>query len=69
VFDDRAEGAQHAAGWETYFKRLDAHLAAGYLSEEDAHRDIAELHEAYAERFGLDPAVGRRAIAEIQARW
>jgi hypothetical protein len=24
----------------------------------------AELHERYAERFGLDPEVGRRALAE-----
>jgi uncharacterized protein YndB with AHSA1/START domain len=69
VFDNRAEAAQHAAGWETYFKRLDAHLAGGHLSEKDAHEDVGEMHEAYAEAFGLDPGVGRRAIAEIQARW
>jgi hypothetical protein len=27
---------------------------------------VPELHERYAERFGLDPEVGRRAFAEHQ---
>jgi uncharacterized protein YndB with AHSA1/START domain len=53
VFDDRALGAQHAAGWETYFKRLDAHLAGGFLSEQDAHEGVGELQDCYTERFGL----------------
>jgi uncharacterized protein YndB with AHSA1/START domain len=66
VFADRALGAQHAAGWETYLARLDAHLAGEGLSEEDAHGPVGELHERYAERFGLDPEVGRRAIAAMQ---
>ena len=44
VFDPRlGPGAQHAAGWETYLNRLDAHLAGGYLSEEDAHAGIEDL--------------------------
>jgi uncharacterized protein YndB with AHSA1/START domain len=64
VFDDRALGAQHASGWEAYFNRLDAHLAGGFLSEEDAHEPVPELHERYAERFGLDPEVGRRMFAD-----
>ena len=63
VFDDRALGAQHAAGWEVYLNRLDAHLAGGFLSEEAAHEAAPELHERYAERFGLDPEVGRRMFA------
>lgn len=29
--------AQHAAGWEIYFGRLDVHLAGGFISEADAH--------------------------------
>src|SRR4051794_1966291 len=29
-----ATAPQHAAGWEAYFARLDAHLDGGYLSEE-----------------------------------
>jgi len=28
---------QHERGWRAYFARLDADLAGGYLSEEDAH--------------------------------
>jgi uncharacterized protein YndB with AHSA1/START domain len=42
---------QHAAGWETYFDRLDAHLAGGFLSEEDAHLGIEQLMARYRERF------------------
>ena len=45
-------GWQHAAGWETYLSRLDAHLAGGYLSEEDAHKGIDERMERYREAFG-----------------
>ena len=29
VFDRARPGSQHAAGWETYLARLDAHLAGG----------------------------------------
>ena len=69
VFDDRyGPAAQHAAGWETYFDRLEAHVAGGALSEEDAHAPIAELHERYAARFGQDPAPGRRMIATMAFR-
>ena len=59
VFDPSyGPAAQHAAGWETYLDRLDALLAGGALSEEDAHGPIGELHEIYAARFGQDPAPG-----------
>jgi len=44
-------GWQHAAGWETYFNRLDAHVAGGYLSEEDAHKEIDALLERYRTAF------------------
>jgi uncharacterized protein YndB with AHSA1/START domain len=64
VFDDRAFGAQHAAGWEAYLMRLDVHLSGGFLSEEDAHEGVSELHERYAEAFGLDPEVGRRIFRQ-----
>jgi hypothetical protein len=60
VFDDHALGAQHATGWEIYLTRLDVHLGGGFLPEEEAHEAAAELHERYAERFGLDPKVGRK---------
>ncbi len=68
VFDDRSLAAQTAAGWETYFARLAPHLAGGFLSEEDAHAPWEERHERYAERFGVDPAPGRRFLAAQRAR-
>jgi len=69
VFDARyGPAAQHAAGWETYLDRLDAHLAGGALSEEDAHGRVGELHERYAARFGQDPGPGRRMIASMAFR-
>jgi uncharacterized protein YndB with AHSA1/START domain len=55
VFDDRALGAQHAAGWEIYLNRLDVHLGGEFLPEEEAHEAASELQERYAVRFGLDP--------------
>jgi uncharacterized protein YndB with AHSA1/START domain len=68
VFDDRTLGAQHATGWELHLDRLDAFLAGGRILSEDAlMRAFPELHERYAERFGLDPEVGRRTFAAMQA--
>ncbi len=60
--------AQHAAGWQAYFARLDAHLAGGSLSEAQAHDLVGELHERYAASFGEDPVPGRRMIAGIAVR-
>jgi uncharacterized protein YndB with AHSA1/START domain len=69
VFDAAlGAAAQHAAGWDTYLARLDAHLADGFLSEEQAHDPIGELHERYALRFEADPAAGRRMIAGMAFR-
>jgi uncharacterized protein YndB with AHSA1/START domain len=67
VVDDRGLTAQTATGWETYFARLEPHLAGGYLSEEEAHESWGEIHELYAERFGVDPAPGRRFAASLRA--
>jgi len=63
VFDDRTRAAQTAAGWESYFARLEPHLAGGHLSEDEAHEPWEHVHERYAERFGIDPAPGRRFAA------
>jgi uncharacterized protein YndB with AHSA1/START domain len=56
VFDDAALGAQHAAGWESYLNRLDAHLAGRFLSEEEAHAGGAERQARYAEQFRAGPS-------------
>ncbi|MEA2221011.1 MAG: hypothetical protein QOJ35_3637 [Solirubrobacteraceae bacterium] len=66
VFDEAlGNGAQHAAGWEAYLARLDAHLGGGALSEEQAHANAGERHEHYAARFGVDPEPGRRLLAAM----
>jgi uncharacterized protein YndB with AHSA1/START domain len=67
VFDDRSLAAQTAAGWEAYLSRLEPHLAGGHMSEEDAHGPWQEVHERYAERFGIDPAPGRRFLEAMRA--
>lgn len=67
VFDDRALAAQTAAGWETYLSRLEPHLAGGHLCEQEAHAAWEEVHERYAERFGVDPTPGRRFLAAQRA--
>ena len=67
VFDDRALGAQHAAGWDRYLDRLAAHVAGEPLPAAGSGAE-AELHERYAARFGLDPEVGRRTIAAMQSQ-
>lgn len=63
VLSDRTLAAQTATGWDAYLARLDAHLAGDFLSEEEAHEPWEEVHERYAERFGVDPEPGRSFIA------
>ncbi len=67
VFDDRALAAQTAAGWETYLSRLEPHLDGGHLSEAQAHEPWGEVHERYAERFGVDPGPGRLFLVAQRA--
>jgi uncharacterized protein YndB with AHSA1/START domain len=66
VFGDRKLGAQHAAGWEAILGRLDAHLVGEVVSDVALYETFPELNERYSERFGLDPEVGRRAIAAMR---
>jgi uncharacterized protein YndB with AHSA1/START domain len=67
VIDD-LPAAQTATGWETYLSRLEPHLAGEYLSDEEAHKPWKDIHERYAERFGVDPEPGRRwAAANLPA--
>jgi uncharacterized protein YndB with AHSA1/START domain len=59
----REESAKNAAGWEVCLADLESLLAgedAAGLSEEV----WSELHEHYADRFGVDPEVGRRAMRQ-----
>lgn len=63
VIDD-LPAAQTATGWETYLSRLEPHLEGHHLSDEAAHQPWPEIHERYAERFGVDPEPGRRWAAE-----
>ncbi|MEA2150106.1 MAG: hypothetical protein QOD69_1936 [Solirubrobacteraceae bacterium] len=64
AFDDRDHAARDAAGWELCFDRLEAQLAGSPLDEHAALERWPALHERYAEAFGVDPEVGRRAYAE-----
>jgi uncharacterized protein YndB with AHSA1/START domain len=64
AFDDRARAARDAAGWDRCFARFDALLDGEPMSEADSLEAWPEMHERYAEQFGVDPEVGRKAFAE-----
>jgi len=64
AFADRDTAARTAAGWDRCFARLDAALAGHPLGEAESLELWPEVHEAYAEAFGVDPELGRRAYAE-----
>lgn len=67
VFTDRSAAAQAAAGWHAYLSRLEPHLSGAPMSEEAAHDGWGEVHEQYAQRFGIDPEPGRRFAARVRA--
>lgn len=64
AFEDRALSARTAAGWDRCFARIDALLAGAPLSEAASLEHWPRVHDRYAERFGVDPEIGRRAFAE-----
>ncbi len=64
AFADRETAARTAAGWDRCFARLDALLAGAPMSEAESLQAWPEVHELYAEEFGVDPEIGRRAFAE-----
>lgn len=66
AFDEREKSARDAAGWDNCFTRFDALLAGEPMSEAESLKSWPEIHERYAERFGVDPEVGRKAFAEHQ---
>ncbi len=63
AFGDRDTAARTAAGWDRCVARLEALLAEQPMSEADSLELWPVVHERYAERFGVDPEIGRRAYA------
>lgn len=63
TFGERKTAARTAAGWDRCFARLDALLAGTTVSEAGSLELWPDVHERYAERFGVDPELGRRAYA------
>ncbi|HTN22955.1 MAG TPA: SRPBCC family protein [Solirubrobacteraceae bacterium] len=68
AFGDLSRAAQTAAGWELCLDRLAAQVAGEPIGERASLERWPQLHERYAEAFGLDPEVGRRAYAARPAR-
>jgi uncharacterized protein YndB with AHSA1/START domain len=64
AFDDRATSARDAAGWDACFTRFEALLDGEPISNEASLENWPDLHERYAEEFGVDPEVGRKAFKE-----
>jgi uncharacterized protein YndB with AHSA1/START domain len=64
AFGARELGAQTAAGWDLCFDRLAALLDDAPITEAESMQGSPALHERYAEHFGIDPELGRRAFAE-----
>lgn len=62
----REESAKNAAGWEVCLANLEALLGGGRRPD-PGEDDWSELHEDYADRFGVDPEVGREAMRTFGA--
>jgi len=62
-FTDRETAARSAAGWDRVFARLGGLLDGRPMGEKESLEAWPEVHERYAEAFGVDPEVGRRAFA------
>jgi hypothetical protein len=61
----RPDAAKVAAGWELCLDELELALAGTPRGEFPEGRWV-ELHEAYAEQFGVSPEPGRQALRERQ---
>ncbi len=64
--DPQTPAAQTAAGWHTYMDRLEGLLAGAVISEKEAHAGWGEIHEHYAQIFGVDPTPGREFWKRLQ---
>ena len=67
-FAESEKAARDAAGWEHCFVRFDALLAGQPIGDAESLQTWPATHERYAERFGVDPELGRRTFAEVQAQ-
>ena len=63
AFADRDVAARTAAGWDRCGARLEALLAEQPMSEAVALELWPVVHERYAQRFDVDPEIGRSAYA------
>ena len=61
---DPEGSALAAAGWDRCLVRLDALLAGTRLDEAGSLELWPAVHERYAEKFGVDPALGRRMFSK-----
>ena len=63
AFADHDVSARTAAGWDRCFARLEALFAGQPMDEPTSLELWPMVHERYAERFGVDPEIGRSAYA------
>jgi len=63
AFADRDTSARTAAGWDRCFARLEAFFAGVPMDEATSLELWLDVHERYAERFEVDPQIGRSAYA------
>jgi uncharacterized protein YndB with AHSA1/START domain len=64
TFEDRDTAARSAAGWDRCFAALDALLAGEPITRAESLEGWLDVHERYAEEFGVDPELGRRAYEQ-----
>lgn len=64
TFAEREKAARDAAGWDRVFVRFDALLRGEPMSEKESLEGWSEVHERYAADLGVDPELGRQALAD-----
>jgi activator of Hsp90 ATPase-like protein len=64
AFADRDTSARSAAGWDRCFMRLAALFEGKPVGERESLMAWLEVHERYAEEFGVDPELGREAYRQ-----
>ena len=64
TFAEREKAARDAAGWDRVFVRFDALLRGEPMSDKESLEGWSEVHERYAADLGVDPELGRQALAE-----